>query len=255
MINPNLRFEILPAQLIISNYITGYEKCNYEIYLRDFINSSEFFLKKSNYEVYVAPTSEEKGQCDCISNEYQLDFKLLLSETMGQGKREFSPSITQVSSGIVCHGAPNKTTRDKDYKEIQATYLHVAFRILRYEKLCEIANTKYKQHGMERDVHLILKDLKKPKNLMCMIPYEFYFDNDVLYEDGKKEIISAISSDYINIIKFREAMQPLYETYIAFIYNNKIIFLQGIGNQLVFVDEIDLFESNVYKELLDFSAF
>lgn len=257
MINPNLRFQILPTQLIISNYVKGYENCNYEIYLRDFINTSEFFLSKSNYEAYTAPTSEERGQCDCISNKYQLDFKLLLSETMGQGKREFSPSITQISSGIVCHGEPKITTRDKDYKEIHATYLHVAFRILNYEKLCEIGNQKYKQHGMERDVHLILKDLKKPKNLMCMIPYKFFFDNDISYsyEDGKKEIISAISSDYINLIRYREDIQPLYETYITFIYHNKIIFLQGIEKQLVCVDEIDLIKSKTYQELLNFSMF
>lgn len=174
---------------------------------------------------------------------------------MGQAKREFSPSITQFTSGIVCYGVSNKTSKDKDYKEIKATYLHVAFRKLSYEELCEIGNTKYKQHSIERDIHLILKDLKKPKNLMCMIPYEFSFDNDISPQNGRKEIISAIASDYINIIKFRENMQPSYETYIAFIYNNKIVFLQGIRNQLFFVDEVDLSKSSIYQELLSFSMF
>ncbi|MCX4377246.1 MAG: hypothetical protein OSJ61_13860 [Lachnospiraceae bacterium] len=255
MINPNLQFKVLPAQLLISNYVKGYKKYTYEIYLRDFINASEFFLRKSNHEVYVAPESEEKGQCDCISTNYQLDFKLLLPETMGQAKREFSPSITQFTGGVVCYGIANKTSQDKDYKEIKATYLHVAFRILNYEKLCEIEKMKYKQRGIERDVNLILKELKKPKNLMFMIPYEFSFDGDMLYENGKKEIISAISSDYVNLIKFRENMQPLYETYVAFIYHSKIIFLQVIGNKFIFVDEVDLFKSKLYQELLNFSPF
>lgn len=129
----DIRFRILPTQLIVSDFISGYDNCNYEFYVRDFINSSRHFLKKSSNEPYLPP----------------------LSETMGQGKREFSTSITHIGNCIALYGESNKTSKDTDYKEIKATYLHTAFRNLSYNELCEMTETEYRQHGFERDVHLI----------------------------------------------------------------------------------------------------
>ena len=68
----DIRFRILPTQLIVSDFISGYDNCNYEFYVRDFINSSRHFLNKSSNEQYLPPPSEEKGQCDCIGNTAQL---------------------------------------------------------------------------------------------------------------------------------------------------------------------------------------
>ena len=251
----DIRFRILPTQLIVSDFISGYDNCNYEFYVRDFINSSWHFLKKSSNGPYLPPLSEEKGQCDCTSKNYQLDFKLLLSETMGQGKREFSTSITHIGNCITLYGESNKTSKDTDYKEIKATYLHTAFRNLSYNELCEIAETEYRQHGFERDVHLILKYLRKPKNIPCMLPYEFYYTDGIQYETGRIEIISALNSDFSNMLRYRESKQPKYEMYMAFIYHQRFIILQSTENKLIFVDEVELTKSKTYQELAHFSEY
>ena len=250
MSNKDICFRMLPTQMIVKDYVTGCNYCNYELYIRDFINESMFFLIKSNNEPYYAPSSEENGQCDCISKNYQLDFKLFLSETMGQGKREFSNSITQLRPGIVLYGEPNITILSPKYKGINATYLHVAFRTVEFEELCSIGEKEYKNHCYERDISLVLKEARKQKNILWMLPYEFFYKNEIRYEDGRSEITSALNTDLQNFIRYRKLKQPTFDTYIAFIYCNKFIILYSSGNELQIVDEVELTKSDNYQKLL-----
>lgn len=251
----DLLFRLLPTQLIVANFVDGCGCCNYEMYVRDFINASNYFLAKSHNEQYIAPSSEEKGQCDCISHDYQLDFKLFLSETMGQGKREFSTSITQLCPGVTSYGKPNITSTSPNYKPIDATYLHVAFRILSFDEICGIGERKYKCRGYERDISLVLKDARKAKNILWMLPYEFYYKDDVRYEDGRAEIVSALNTDLENLIRYRKLKQPQFDTFVAFIHKNKFIILNSVENRLEIVDEVELKRSAIYQELLGLSEY
>ena len=253
--NHDLRIHILPSQLLIKNFIEGYDKCNYEIYLLEFINSSLYFLEKSNYEKYVKPLSEEKGQCDCISKKYKLDFKLLLPETLGRGKREFSTSITQMCEGVTLYGESNKTSKSPDYKEISATMIHVAFRSLSYNYLCEIAENPIKKCGVEKDLYLILQESKKAKNILFMLPYELYYIEYVKYEIGLEEIIAVLNSDFEIFFKYRKDKQPSFDTFISFIYHEKFVISYSSENGLKRVDEIDLILSTTFQELNRFSNY
>lgn len=71
-----LTAHLLPSELIIKNFIQGEKNCNYEKYLLEFVNATSYFRAKSDGALYESPPSEEKGQCDCISPKYMLDFKL-----------------------------------------------------------------------------------------------------------------------------------------------------------------------------------
>ena len=70
----------MPSSAVISNFVEEVTDSNYEIYLRELINSSTYFLDKGK-STYSEPLSEEAGQCDAISEEYELDYKLLDSQT------------------------------------------------------------------------------------------------------------------------------------------------------------------------------
>lgn len=73
-----MRVDFLGAARVIDNFIGGVMKpYSYEDYLRDFVNCSSCFLKKSNGKLYKRPESEAHGEYDCASDEYKLDFKLL----------------------------------------------------------------------------------------------------------------------------------------------------------------------------------
>ena len=62
MNNEYLKIRLLHPSLIVKNYVINENnqdglKCDYEQYLREMINASDYFLKKSNYEHYVGPIS------------------------------------------------------------------------------------------------------------------------------------------------------------------------------------------------------
>ncbi len=42
-INQTLLYKQLPAHMIVTNFIAGEDDCNYEIYIREFINESSYF--------------------------------------------------------------------------------------------------------------------------------------------------------------------------------------------------------------------
>ena len=66
-----MRVDFLGAARVIDNFIGGVmEPYSYEDYLRDFVNCSSYFLKKSNGKLYKKPKSESHGEYDCASDEY-----------------------------------------------------------------------------------------------------------------------------------------------------------------------------------------
>lgn len=96
MYDKSLIAHLLPPEMIIKNYIHGDPDCNYEKYLLEFVNASDFFRVKSDGDIYQSPESEENGQCDCISTSYQFDFKLIASKTALQARSILYPSKTEI---------------------------------------------------------------------------------------------------------------------------------------------------------------
>ena len=80
-INKKLRSGLLPAPMIITNYVEGDENCNYEKYLLEIVNASEMFRLLSGGKEYTAPDNEAHGENDANSEEYSLDFKLVESSS------------------------------------------------------------------------------------------------------------------------------------------------------------------------------
>lgn len=121
MYDKSLIAHLLPSEMIIKNYIHGDPNCNYEKYLLEFINASDFFLAKSGGDIYRLPKSEENGQCDCISASYQLDFKLIASKTALQARSILCPSKAAITSGVIVTGEPKVKEGS-----IKATRIHAA---------------------------------------------------------------------------------------------------------------------------------
>lgn len=73
-----MRVDFLGAARVIDNFIGGVmEPYSYEDYLRDFVNCSSYFLKKSNGKLYKKPESEAHGEHDCASDDTSLILSFL----------------------------------------------------------------------------------------------------------------------------------------------------------------------------------
>ena len=71
----------LPPELVIKNFVPNVEDDNYENYILEFINASPWFMEKVGYIPFFHPVSEHFGECDCISGNYGIDLKLILSNS------------------------------------------------------------------------------------------------------------------------------------------------------------------------------
>lgn len=251
---PSFRISFLPAPLIIKDFVENKKDCNYEVYMRELLNNSKFFLSKSNQELFVAPETEESGQSDCNSNCYSLDLKLLLPETAGLARREFSDSIVQFNEGVWGYGSPRITTKDKNYKPVKATLFHAVLSHIGYDDLLKYENSNVQKKGLERDVNRLLKDMQTRKNLLCLIPYRFTFDKDAIrHSDGQSIIANAVAKDYGILFEYRERKHNnTYETFISFLYDGSMTILGKDKGKIRIVDEIPLKDSKTYLELAKF---
>lgn len=216
-----LMLKILAAPLIIKGFVKGEKKCNYEHYLLELVNKSSFFLKLSQGEFFHPPTSEEDGQCDCISSHYELDFKLIASKTILQAKSIFSYRQSLIQDGVVLTSAPRKAN-----SSMKATRIHSALRKLNLQQLYELREKHPKKQGIDNDICELLSTLETRKNLLLFFPYEFYYKTNVDFSVGLCEIQKGLQGDFGTAMKYRADHVPDKDTYFVFVFQNKFVVLQ-----------------------------
>ena len=247
MYDKTLIAHLLPPEMIIKNFIHGDPDCNYEKYLLEFVNASTFFLAKSGGITYHCPESEESGQCDCISTRYQLDFKLIASKTALQARSILSPSKTAIEKGLILTSGP-KVKNGK----IKATRIHAALRGYDHKGLQKLRTTTIKAQGIENDIIEFLETLETRKHLLLFFPYEFEFQSKYEFLAGIIQIQNALDSDFRHAMQYRiHEVGPDYDTFFAFIYDGKIVFMIEEMAHLFYIDSVDLRQSPVYMRLLN----
>lgn len=244
-----LMFKLLPATLINSHFVQGNPDSNYEKYLLEFVNSSPFFLEKSKGQVYTAPESEHCGQCDCISDYYTLDFKMIVSPTMAQAKNLFTPSICQPCAGVTMYGDAKIKPSDKGYRPIEATVLQTWFRELSVDELYQISVSNDFSIPAYKDIKSILGAINKPKNIIGMLPYEYVSNEQDDIDSMKKEVIKTIRADYRSLADYRIMVQSEFDNYVVFIFENNLFVLQFNKTSVDVVDIIPITKSKIFCQL------
>jgi len=239
----------LPTQLFINDFVSGIEDCNYEIYLRELVNRSEYFRGLSKGP-YSSPPTEDDRQCDCIGSEYEFDFKLLISHSYGLASREFSYSISSIKGIAIIKGRPNTTPKDRRYKPINASFFHNDLLEMDFDALCKFEKEEPKPICRERDYFYLLKDLRTPKNLLCYFPFELYFEDTV----DDKEAISIFEEEfkrrYSILVEYREKMQDRrFDTYFSFVYNHSMVFLKAVETGIECIDVVKLNNSKHFIKM------
>lgn len=241
-----LKERLLPASLIIKNFVRNEKECNYEKYMLQFVNESEYFLNKSNGMRYVSPENETFGQCDCITNSYQMDFKLIASKTELQGASILSMQ-KRIKSGVLVTSVPKEKERGMD-----VTRIHAALRNYNFEMLCKLRGNATKKQGVENDVCELLKTLETKKNLLLFFSYKFSFQGDYKFNEGVLQIQKAISSCFQVVMQYRHNVADGFDTYIAFVYDEHIVFVEEIDNYFSYIDSVKLSKSPIYLKLLSY---
>ncbi len=247
-IDQDLLYKQLPAHMIVSGFIKGEEDCNYEVYLREYVNVSSFFKTLSLGEEYRAPCQESEGQPDAISSSYTLDFKLLASTTRMEATSILSNSIHKMADGVYSFGK-SKKSGEKNY-----TLLCQAMRY-KEEADFETIDNKRPNSFVEKDMKMFLKVLRTKKNILLFLPVEFSYKKDRPERDGIIGIQNALWYDLKTCMNYRERNVGMFDTHLATIYSEKVIIFTKEKDEFRCVDSIEISKSKAFMKLYTCGSF
>lgn len=248
-----LTAKLLPAALICKGFITGMADCDYEIYLREVVNASIYFKSKSDGQVYTAPPDESHGEWDCISENYSLDFKLIVSETALRARNLFSDGIYQMAEGVTAYCGPKVDADNPKYKPIQATRIFAALRSVDLAELKSIRKSKEKQQGIETDIKALLDTLETQKHILMFFPYEFFTETDNDFSVVVSDIIEALTQDFSEVFKYRKEVAAQFDVYFTFLYEGHFILAELCENELKLVEAIKETSSPTYMKIKSYT--
>ena len=213
---------MIDAPLIIHGFVNDEPKCNYERYMTELLNHSIYFMNKTRGEKLFWNEKQDYGECDATTSVYSIDYKLLATYSSLQAKRETSGSITKMGDGCIAFGIGRLPAGEK------FTYIRTVAALRKYslEDLERISADS--EDSIEKNVSVILKNVRTKKNLLLFYPY-----------------IMSFSESHT----FRERKAPKFETYICTIYEDRLLIFEDTGKQWVLQDNVDMMSSDIYSDL------
>ena len=246
-----MKGRILPAPVLINNFVQGIEAYTYEAYLVEVVNATSYFLEKSNHEPYTNPVKEDHGEWDCVSAGYAMDFKLIASESRLRALNLFSPQIV-AEKGFVCYCAPKMEPENKRYRPISAVRIFAALRFLSLDELKAIRDEQTFTEKAHKDIRFLLEVLETDKNLFLFFPYNMYFDDAGSFEEGRNIALAGIGRDFHNSLLYRSEVCPNRDTYFCFFYAKHFIISVWEDEALQFLDAIPMQKSPLFMKLMDY---
>lgn len=178
------------------------------------------------------------------------DFKLFTSQSKLQAAKILSPSIQEIMPGVISFGLSEKHEGVPGYKPITYSIPYAVFRSLNRNEMIEIREKKEKEDVLEKDVSQIIKTFETKKNIMLFFPYNFNFDSNDNFEQGRKLAFDGLNADFKYLFQYRMDRLPEYDTYVSFIYEKEnFVIGKWTGAKLEFVEMIPVYKSSLYCEL------
>lgn len=245
-IDVRIHEKILPNALAFKNGIIGEKASNPEIYLREFLNHSQYFRKLSKGEDYAAPESEAHGECDAISSAYEIDFKTLISSSMANAKKNTELQTEKCASGVTL------TISSRSNRDYSGSYIT---RLLRGLSLDEIENKQYSSSEQEigvKDLEKFLKVLLKHKNILLYLPASFSISGVEQGEDPVGILTHAFQHDLCSCLRYRSNHVPDKDTFFCTIYEKDFCIWKWGNGRLVFEEAVLLSASKTFMYLAGF---
>lgn len=244
-----LKMILFPADVLIKNHIQNDSLSNYELFLAEVVNSSTFFRKKAPAG-YRYNYSQSKGEADCISKYYSIDFKLLGSESEFKAKSLLSLQKRTIANGVTVMGPKS------NLKEMEAIRLHVALRDYSVDELKMIFKQDMPCRSDEdylllHDVKHVLKTALTKKNILWFFSY--YFVNEVDEHPQKdndiREIAASLELCFGSLMRYRDEYCAEFDTYICVVYEDEFLLFDVNDGKFLFVDLVPVSEIESFMHL------
>ena len=213
ILKKELRFSLLPGYYLQpKKHLNKLGIKSYEDYLLELVNESSFFLKKLTGEdkKYSPPLSEENGQCDCTSDSYELDFKLLGTDSSFEASNLRTDELVFPSGTTDCviccaNKANSKGTASSNH---QYTWINALLRDFDTSK------------NASKEMRNLQRLFKTKKNVLLFYSFYTFFGLYALdIEEAVSLIIDMLNSDFKKAFAYRKRTAPQYDTYFVFVYS------------------------------------
>lgn len=249
MIDEELKANIMPATVLLNNFVDNESYSNYEYFLMEYLNQSLFFQKKSEHHVYEHPLSESNSEPDATSPSYEIDFKLLASRSYLRGLRLASPSVSVPCKGVTAYGSPREPNKNFRVGEI-----HKIFRSLTLDDMLYLReNQNNKPLCDEVDILDVLNTIETEKNLLLFFPYRFSKKQEINQDRLTLLVKEALENDFIELATYRSRSVPKFETYIVTECNNYFILFTFNPTGFQYIEKIEVQRLPTYVKLLKYS--
>lgn len=215
------------------------DKSTYETILCECLNAS-----KKMVEFYGGKFSlineQSNGQSDVIaeSTNYEIDFKMMISESLKEFQSRTAPIVQELASGVKAISKPEKLQK----------------KVVLIWNSCRNMNSKKLQKlRSENDIeakavtHFFDKVINKKKNILLFVPVYFStVDKSLSVEEQHEQTFKELSSSMQYIYDFRSKNCSGYDTFLVYVMNipqrHEFIFVISIftPNGLELIDKIQM---------------
>ncbi len=243
----------LPAELIRDNFIRNLE-ASYEEYLIEFVNCSSTFLMLSGGAAYMHndKRSQNKGECDCVSTNYQLDFKILGTESNLYASSNLSKQKAITGNGVLITLIPKQA--DGMYVA-RTNQLIMNYTYSDLERLEKSGQDKFTRNNLDpdREMQSIIHSFLCPKNTL-------FFHDSAIFVKGSYPIesiiaeVEAFMNDCLSeVLKLRLNRIPNKDTYLGMIVQQFFVIGMCKNGSLAFLECIPLSRSPKFLELYQYT--
>jgi len=203
--------KLLPTKMISKDEING-EKIDYEEYLTDIVNFSEYFMKLSDREKFIRIKKQDNGQADIKTNNYELDFKLLVNQDFINYKLKSLPDVDYSNSakGFVC--VNDKSNKGDVLTQARANGLFAVF----FNEISQVTKEQLEDGDKNKNSKLYstIKMFKKRKNLFFFLPIEVNCPSD----DSVVNTVTRLT----NIFSLRDNIHK--DTFVTLLRKNSDVY-------------------------------
>lgn len=232
---------IIPPKYLVLNGKNAFPKVTYENFLIDIINFSEYFSKKHSFkEHFILTTEQAHGEDDAYTSDYQLDFKLLVGSNVMRKKNRNMPEVdySHMFQGFIF----SKTQEVEEEIPDETILLDIAKIGIEDLRNGVYANSTIKS---------VVKNIKKPKNLLMYYPYEYVFENNEEYI----LVVSDILNSFKNLLIYRDELKLGKDTFLCLKLNNYFEIYEWKKQKFIIVDKVSEYLSANYRDLKTYSVY
>ncbi len=243
-----IKISAVPSTLWRKNSVGNVDDCNYELYLTEFVNTSEKFKQITGKKEVVYCNSQSNGEWDCaVDGKPFLDFKLLCSQKMQQ-------DIGETDLRLIAneHGTYDVKRPELKNQSYYGYWIHALLSSLTVDDLQDIYNGSGKLTNLKanKDLLSILKVASVDKDCLFLYTEFFMADEEITLEQMTEGAIKFLNRWVPTLFKFRDNTIPNRKTYLAFMVPKfkKIVICIWNGQDIELFDAVSFDKSQNFMK-------